>query len=199
MYSSALDPDVLNCCTGPSQSRTSRLLHLVPQMETVAWWEQLSVPSLQFLYLKVQYDRYWTIWFARSQVADWRVLAVCALFQHVDSSMCKISPPPPSPPSPWKNVCHYFWLDVYPKDGGSFSIRNFMLTGKTTEFVSLSDIFVRQILHALALYRIPSNVFTRHVTLLRDYGTQGAGIWAIKTLMIPKITSCHSVKFASIC
>lgn len=58
MYSSALDSDVRNGCTGPSQSRASRLLHLVPQMEAVAWWEQVSVPALQFLYLKVQYDRY---------------------------------------------------------------------------------------------------------------------------------------------
>jgi len=74
-----------------------------------------------------------------------------------------------------------------------------MLTGKTTELVSLMDIFVRQILHVLTLCRIPPNVFTRHVILLRDYGTQRAGIGAIKTLIVPKITSCHSVKFASFC
>jgi hypothetical protein len=58
MCSSALDSDVRNGCTGPSQSRTSKLLHLEPQMEAVVWWEQVSVPALQFLYLKVHYDRY---------------------------------------------------------------------------------------------------------------------------------------------
>jgi len=58
IYSGALYSDVRNGCTGPSQSRTSRLLHLVPQIEAVAWWEQLSVPALQFLYLKVKYGRY---------------------------------------------------------------------------------------------------------------------------------------------
>jgi len=73
-----------------------------------------------------------------------------------------------------------------------------MLTGKTTELVSLSDIFVRQILHVLTLCRISPGVFTLHVTWLRDYGTQRAGIWATETFVVPNITSCRSVNFATV-